>query len=74
VVFVVQEFRTAQADAARQAANARDLDAFAERLTCGLAKAIPSGQVVGPLNVPGHPLLSQPPRLYLLKVVCEARG
>jgi hypothetical protein len=68
-VFVVHEFVTDKTNDAKQAANARDLDAFITRLTAGAETCVPAGHLVGPVRVPGSPLFPSPPPWYIGKAV-----
>lgn len=67
-LMLVHEFVTATTDRRKQHMNATDLDAFVHRLSHGLIASVGAGQIVGPMVVPGYPLLPHPPKLYLGKV------
>jgi len=74
VVMLVEEFRTAKTTDAKHAANAKDLDAFVQRLSQGTVSSCAPGQIIGPFSIPGAPLFDRVPELYIGKVVHDRRA
>jgi hypothetical protein len=71
-VFVVHEFVTDQTKDRNHDQNAADLNRFLERASEGAVANLPSGVLVGPLNVPGGELITSVP-LYIGKAVRRTR-
>jgi len=73
VVFLVQEFRTADTTDEKHASNAQDLNAFLHRLSHGSDPKVESGRVYGPISLPQSDLWDTIPPLFVGKVSCELR-
>jgi hypothetical protein len=73
-LFLVHEFVTTRTVDENHRRNAADLDLFVHRLSHGAVKSIASGDIQGPFNVPGAPLLSNPGILYIGKVSRDLRN
>ena len=73
-IFLVQEFWTELTTDAKHAANARDLNAFATRLSHGHVLVLEPGVLYGPFTVPQSPLFAAAPALFLGKVRRSLRG
>ena len=73
VVVLVHEFRTGLTADAKHAANAADLSRFVSRLSHGLVSVVEAGVLYGPFSVPGTPLFSAPPPLFVGKAECNLR-
>jgi hypothetical protein len=72
-VLIVHEFttmKTTDSSRLKRARNARDLDAFVKRLSLGTLRGLVSGQLSGPLGLPGRPLFEPGalPPLYIGKI------
>jgi hypothetical protein len=67
-VMLVHEFVTDETTDERHKANATALDDFVEHLSGGSVTKIHPGQLSGPFKVPGSPLLTSVPELYIGKV------
>jgi hypothetical protein len=67
-LFLVHEFVTNRTVDENHQRNAADLDLFLHRLSHGATKSIKNGKILGPFNVPGAPLLSNPGLLFIGKV------
>jgi hypothetical protein len=72
-LFLVHEFITDRTDDAKHDANRRDLEAFMARLTAGRTRSLEPGRLVGPLAIPGGPLFTTTPSLYVGKAVRNVR-
>ena len=68
-VLLVHEFDTEKTDPAKRAANAADLDTFANVLSSGRFSMVTAGQAIGPITGPGTPLVDSPAQLYIAKAV-----
>jgi hypothetical protein len=66
-ILLVHEFVTDFTADRKHDANAKDLDQFISRLSHGKVTAVEVGQLYGPFNVPGKPLLSSTVDLYIGK-------
>lgn len=64
-LMLVHEFVTDKTPDEKHARNAGDLDAFLKRLSRGADRAPRSGEIRGPFNVPGAPLLTTDVALFL---------
>ena len=73
-VFMIHEFVTDRTEDARHTSNAADLDAYVRFLSGEPDAAVTSGQLVGPLSVPGQPLWSSAPTFWVGKAVRSLRG
>lgn len=73
VVVLVQEFVTRCTADAKHEANASDLDRFVARLSHGAVTRVEPGSLYGPFAVPGAPLFSAAPSLFIGKAVCNLR-
>lgn len=69
-VLVVHEFLTDQTENEKHVRNATDWEAFLDLL----ADSPKPGQLIGPINVSGQPLLDSPARLYLGKATRNLRS
>jgi hypothetical protein len=67
-LMLVQEFVTAETNDRKHAQNATDLNAFIKRISHGSVEGLQAGEIVGPFEVPGMPLLSESPPLFIGKV------
>lgn len=65
---VVHEFRSSETDDAKLADNERDLNQFIERLSQGRWRAVPGGELLGPVHVPGSPRIPSGVGLYIGKI------
>ena len=73
-VMLVHEFITDKTTDENHARNSRDLDTFVKRLSHDAVHAIGSGEIHGPFEVPGAPLLNTRIPLYLGKVSRNLRS
>lgn len=73
-LMLVQEFVTDKTSDDKHRRNSDDLDAFLTCLSQGSVAKIRSGEICGPLIVPGTPLLPFPVPLYIGKVSRVLRG
>ncbi len=53
-LMLVHEFRTDLTDQKKLSRNSRDLSYFVERLTCGRVTEVRSGEIHGPIELPGE--------------------
>ena len=67
-LFFVHEFVTDRTLDENHRKNAADLDLFVQRLSHGATQSIKNGEIHGPFNVPGAPLLPNPGLLFIGKV------
>jgi uncharacterized protein DUF6946 len=67
-LFLVHEFVSRRTVDENHRRNAADLDLFLHRLSHGAIQSIKIGEILGPFNVPGAPLLSNPGSLFIGKV------
>ena len=67
-LFLVHEFVTNLTVDENHRRNAADLDLFLHRLSHGGTESIKNGEIHGPFEVPGAPLLSNPGFLFIGKV------
>jgi hypothetical protein len=74
VLLLIHEFVTDATSDAKHLKNATDLDAWLSRISNGQYPSIKSGSVVGPVSLPGAPLLASTSRLYLGKAVRDIRA
>lgn len=68
-VFVVQEFHTSVTSRRKLELNDADFRAFIRRLSNGAVSDAASGTLYGPFDVPGEPLFSRPPSLFIGKAL-----
>lgn len=68
-VLVVQEFHTSATSQRKLELNNADFRAFVHRLSNGVVSNAQTGMLYGPFVVPGEPLFSKPPRLFIGKAV-----
>jgi hypothetical protein len=68
-VLIVHEFVSEKTTREKQAANAADLDAFVRVISAGSYALVGSGEAIGPIQVPGGPLIENPVPLYIAKAV-----
>jgi hypothetical protein len=67
-VLLIHEFDTWETKDENLLRNQRDLNAFVCRLTSGIHTQLKSGELIGPISVPGCPLFDEPvPVLYMGK-------
>lgn len=77
VLLLVQEFVTPRTKPDRQKVNSRDLRDFLRRLSHGEVREVKNGEIMGPFQVPGKPMLtgaSTVPDLYIAKIQCDVPG
>ena len=67
-LMLVHEFVTTDTNDKKHAKNATDLNTFIKRISHGSVEALSAGEIVGPFEVPGMPLLSESPPLFVGKV------
>lgn len=67
-VLLIQEFITDETEDKKHLANETDLDTFVHRASHGMYDTVPSGGIIGPIQLPGQPLFKQNVRFYLGKV------
>jgi hypothetical protein len=67
-LFLIHEFVTNRTIDENHRRNAGDLDLFLHRLSHGATQSIENGKILGPFNVPGAALLSNPGLLFIGKV------
>lgn len=72
-VLVVHEFVTHRTNDTLHQANAADLDTFVEAISRGAYLNLASGSAIGPIEVPGKPLLETAVPLYLVKAVRQVQ-
>lgn len=72
-VLIIHEFLTDLTADRKHRANGVDLDLFVRRLTAGRAQHVTPGQLMGPIRIPGSPLFSDAPDLYIGKIVSNCR-
>ncbi|HUQ68736.1 MAG TPA: hypothetical protein VM165_04390 [Planctomycetaceae bacterium] len=68
VVLLIQEFITDKTKAKKHLANEVDLDLFVRRASHGMYCKVSSGEIVGPIQLPGKPLFSDSVKFYVAKV------
>jgi hypothetical protein len=68
VLMLVHEFVTDKTSDKNHLHNAADLDAFVKCLSKGTITKVISGEICGPIVVPGAPLIFSPAALYIGKV------
>ncbi len=77
-IFLIHEFNTPLTTEENHIKNARDLNAFINRLTAGRIKELSNGNLIGPIKFPGLPLFDSKPDIYIgkitVKVAEKARG
>jgi hypothetical protein len=73
-VLIVHEFVTDQTSDDLHRANAADLDAFVSVISDGAFTRLAAGTVIGPITVPGAPLIESPVPLYIAKAVRHLRA
>jgi hypothetical protein len=71
---LVQEFMSDATDDDNHDTNARDLNRFVSRMSHGTITSVTTGQIVGPISVPGAPLFRSNVDLYIGKVTRNLRG
>jgi len=67
-LMLIQEFVTAGTEDKNHDGNSRDLDTFIKRISHRSVEALKAGEIVGPFDVPGAPLLTESPALFIGKV------
>jgi hypothetical protein len=67
-LMLVQEFVTLKTSDKNHDRNAKDLNTFIRRISHGSVEALKAGEIVGPFDVPGAPLLIESPALFVGKV------
>jgi hypothetical protein len=73
-VLLVHEFVTDHTQDAKHDANAADLNAFVAKVSGGAHTSIAAGEAIGPIHVPGPPLVEYPVPLYIAKAVRNVRS
>lgn len=73
-VLVIHEFVTDRTRDDRHRDNANDLDSFVSAISGGSFSRLPAGTAVGPIRVPGTPLIDAPVALYLVKAERRTRS
>jgi hypothetical protein len=73
VLLLIHVFVTDATTDAKHLKNSTDLDAWLSRISRGQYPSITSGLVVGPVSIPGAPLLAGTSRLYVGKAVRNLR-
>ena len=73
-LMLVQEFVTTKTNDKKHLRNATDLNTFIKRISHGSVEALRAGEIVGPFEVPGMPLLTESPPLFVGKVSRNLRG
>lgn len=73
-VLIVHEFMTDDTCDEHHRRNSHDLDAFLNRLSGGAIRHLASGSLAGPFLLPGRPLFSEVPALYIGKVSRNLRA
>ena len=73
VLMLIHEFVGKNTNTDKVARNAVDLGKFLSRLSHGKVKKIKSGDIVGPIEIPGAPLISSPMQLYIGKLTTDLR-
>jgi len=73
VVVLIHEFTTDVTTDRKLAANAADLTLFVRRLSHGAVTEVHPGTLYGPFPVPGVPLFTDPPQLYIGKACVNLR-
>ena len=68
VLMLIQEFVTTKTDDKNHDRNTKDLDTFIKRISHRSVEALKAGEIVGPFDVPGAPLLTESPALFIGKV------
>jgi hypothetical protein len=72
-VLLIHEFVTNHSSDRNHQGNAEDLDRFVHRLSHGAQLSVPTGQLIGPIIVPGAPLLAAGTHLFIGKVMRNLR-
>ena len=72
-VLLVQEFVTSKTNDEKHRRNAEDLDRFLQRMSHDPQVHLTAGRLIGPLLVPGAPLLRSSVKLYVGKVTRSIR-
>lgn len=73
-VLLIHEFVTDATTDARHALNDADLFSWLKRVSRGRHLSVKSNSVIGPMDIPGPPLLSGPTRLYVGKATRNLRS
>lgn len=72
-VLLVHEFVTDRTSDELHGANARDLDSFVLRISGGAIDSLRAGELAGPFQLRGEPLVSRPVSFYVGKAVRDLR-
>lgn len=72
-LMLVHEFLTSETTDDNHARNAQDLGTFVKRLSRGAVSTAKSGEILGPFDVPGAPLLSRKIELFIGKATRNLR-
>lgn len=67
-LLLIQEFITDRTLDRKHDRNSKDLGQFVARLSCGEYSSLKSGEIVGPIHVPGDPLVSANVDFYVGKI------
>lgn len=73
VLLLIHEFATDKTADEKHLSNARDLDRFLSRLSQGSIRSLHDRAIVGPVRVPGEPLIHRQVDLYIGKAVRSLR-
>ncbi|WP_405226835.1 DUF6946 family protein [Lentisalinibacter sediminis] len=73
-LLLIQEFVTDKTLDKKHERNAKDLNRFLARLSDGEYSSLASGEIVGPIRLPGTPLVSANVELYLGKLSRNVRA
>lgn len=72
-VFLIHEFVTPLTKEENHIRNAKDLNAFINRLTSGKSKELNSGNLIGPIHFTGLPLFDSKPDIFIGKVSIKVK-
>jgi len=67
-LLIVHEFYTDDTEDENHKRNSDDLNEFIRRLSNNEFSEIKGGEILGPIKVPGNPLIKKPPELFIGKV------
>jgi hypothetical protein len=70
---LIHEFVTVKTKDSKHLANKADLDRWLARISHGRLNTVADDSMVGPIEIPGTPLLSGPAKLYVAKAVVRRR-
>lgn len=73
-MLLIQEFVTDKTQDSKHERNSKDLAQFLARLTDGTFSSLTSGEIVGPIPVPGTPLVSTSVDFYIGKLTRNLRA